>query len=101
MSTPLFGVIVVSYLVKNFISSHSRVAGALFGFLITTGILLLGLLLYSGGGAMMIGVIELSQPVFLGVCVIWYLMDLAELVNAVNLALHRTAPIEGQGGMHA
>lgn len=96
MSTPLFGLIVVSFLVKNFISSHSRVAGALFGFLITTGILLLGRLLYAGGGAMLIGVIELSQPVFIGVCAIWYLIDLAELVNAINLARHPKAPSEGQ-----
>jgi len=58
------------------------VAGAIIGFLITTGILVWGLSLYEDGGAIAFFGIEVPQPLFLILCVVWYVFDVVGLVQA-------------------
>lgn len=72
-------VILFALMVQSAIAKSSHTAGAIVGFLITTGILLWGLSAYSVGDAIAILGIPLSKPVFIGACLLWYFFDVKEL----------------------
>lgn len=72
-------VIIVALIIQSAIAKSSHVAGAVVGFLITTGILLWGLSVYSTGGGMMLFGIPFSRTGFIVACIIWYLFDTAQL----------------------
>ena len=73
-------VILFALMVQGAVAKSSHVAGALVGYLITTGILIWGLSVYGSGGYIEFFSITLSQPVFIGACLIWYLFDTKELL---------------------
>jgi hypothetical protein len=75
-------IIIGGVLLQGLVRRASRTAGAIVGFLITTVLLLWGLGAYAEGSAMTFVGIELSQPVFVGMCVVWYIFDAGELVEA-------------------
>ncbi len=62
-------VIIVAIVVQSWISKASRTAGAIVGFVITTGILLWGLAIYDQHGQIAFFGIPLSQPVFVILCI--------------------------------
>lgn len=74
-------VILFALMAQGAIAKSSHTAGAIVGFLITTGILIWGLGAYSAGDAIAFFGITLSQPVFIGACVLWYLFDAKELLK--------------------
>lgn len=74
--------ILIAVVVQAVVSRVSRVAGAVVGFFITTGILLWGLSVYSGGGAITFFGATLSQPVFIIACLVWYALDVWALLQA-------------------
>jgi hypothetical protein len=78
MNIVILGAIIIQVL----IAKASRIAGAVVGFLITTGILLWGLGAYTTGSVITLFGVRLSQPVFLLVCLVWYGFDAAEFVAA-------------------
>ena len=61
-------VIIVAIIVQSLVSKVDRIAGAVLGFLITTGIFLWGLSVYAEGNQIALFTIPLSQPVFLIAC---------------------------------
>ena len=64
-------------------------AGAIVGYLITTGILLWGISLYSvGSGIAFIG-IPLSEPAFLVICLVWFGFDTRAFLRAQKLSKDR------------
>jgi len=83
MNPLILGAIIVQYL----ISRASRKAGAIVGFLITTGILIWGLSVYAQSNMLykyyitFFG-IRLSQTAFLLLCLVWYAFDVREFVRA-------------------
>ncbi len=81
--------IVAALVVQMFIGGVSRIAAAVVGYVITTGILVWGLSLYSAGDAIAFLGAPLSQPIFLAACLVWYGFDTWEF-----LAAHG---VQGQG----
>ena len=85
-------VIVGALLVQAGISRVSRVAGAVTGFVITTGILVWGLAAYGEGNVITFIGIPLSQQVFLGLCMMWYFFDAKEFAAAQRSSAAAEAP---------
>ena len=77
-------VVIAALVAQSLIARVSRVAGAIVGFLITTGILLWGLSLYGDGEQIALFGVPLSQSFFLGVCLIWYGFDVKAFIGAKN-----------------
>lgn len=72
-------IIIAAIVVQSFISGVSHVAGAIAGYLITTGILIWGLGVYADGDFIALFGISLSQQAFLVACLVWYGFDTYEL----------------------
>jgi len=85
-------VIIVAIVVQSWISKASRTAGAIVGFVITTGILLWGLAIYDQHGQIAFFGIPLSQPVFVILCIVWYAFDTAAFKAARRAAPPATPP---------
>lgn len=75
-------VIIVALIVQTIVARISRIAGAIIGFLVTTGILVWGLSVYGQGGQITFFGAPLSQPVFLIACLVWYGFDTSALLAA-------------------
>jgi hypothetical protein len=75
-------VIIVAILVQALVARASRKAAAILGYLITTGILVWGLSTYGNGDQIALFGIAVSEPVFLVACLVWYLLDTNEFINA-------------------
>jgi hypothetical protein len=88
-------VIIAALAIQIIISKTSRIAGAIAGYLITTGILIWGLSAYADGAAIVLFGIELSKAVFVIACLVWYGFDTAEFINARKEAdmVNQTAEI--------
>jgi len=77
-------VIIIAIIVQCFVSKVSRIAGAVVGYLITTGILVWGFSLYADGYQVAFFGIPLSQTVFLFACAWWYSFDTKEFNAAAR-----------------
>lgn len=87
-------IVLIAIFAQAMIARTNRMAGAIAGFVLTTGILIWGLSLYSeGSGIALIG-IPLSQPVFLVVCVVWYGFNVKSFLTARRIAAARAAQAE-------
>jgi len=75
-------IIIVAIIAQSFISKASRMAGAVVGFIVTTGILLWGISLYGGGSGIALLGIPLSETVFIAVCIAWYGFNTRALLRA-------------------
>ena len=75
-------VIVVAIIVQVIVSKFSRIAGAVLGYMLTTGILLWGISVYGEGNHIVWADIPLSQPVFLTACLVWYGFDTRAFIAA-------------------
>ena len=75
-------VIIVAILIQTIVSNVARLLGAVVGYLITTGILFWGLSLYSVGNGIAFFGIPLTKPVFLLACLIWYVLNTKEFLEA-------------------
>jgi hypothetical protein len=77
-------VIIGALIVQAIIGKFSSLAGAIVGFLITAGILVWGLSVFAEGNAIAFFGIPLSEPVFIGACIVWFFFDSKELAAAKN-----------------
>jgi hypothetical protein len=77
-------VIVIAIIIQGFLTKVSRLAGAIVGYLITTGIFLWGMGLYTKGDQIALFRIPLSQEVFLLACLVWYGFDTKEFLAATK-----------------
>jgi hypothetical protein len=68
-------VIIVAIILQSIIARSNRMAGAIAGFVITTGILLWGISLYVNGGSISFFGIPLNENFFFVLCAAWYLLD--------------------------
>jgi hypothetical protein len=75
-------IILVAILVQSAIRQASPVAGAVVGFVITTGILLWGLSLYGNGDQIAFFGVPLPQSTFVLACLLWYGFDMRQLAAA-------------------
>lgn len=75
-------VIIVAIILQSFISRASRLAGAIAGYVITTGIMLWGLTVYGDGYRMAFFGIPLPVEGFVILCLVWYGFDTRELLKA-------------------
>ncbi len=67
----LFGIL-AGFAIQGMLSlNHPRLA-ALFGFVITSGVLLYGLWVYDKGAHVVLVTIPLSRNAFIGCCAAWY-----------------------------
>ena len=75
--------ILAAVIIQSVISKANLLLGAIVGYVITTGILIWGLSVYSNPYHYIAFFgIELSKGVFLALCVIWYIFDTFELMAA-------------------
>ena len=79
-------ILIVAIVLQSFVSRANRMAGAILGFVITTGILIWGILLYGQGGEIAFFFVPLSQPVFFIVCAVWYGFDVRAFMRARALS---------------
>jgi|WetSurMetagenome_2_1015567.scaffolds.fasta_scaffold92764_2 hypothetical protein len=77
-------VIIVAIIIQALIARASRIAGAVVGFLITTGILLWGITVYGEGNRIALFGIPLSEPIFFIACLVWYGFDVKDFMSARN-----------------
>jgi hypothetical protein len=77
-------VIIVAVLIQMVVSRVSRIAGAIMGFVITTGILLWGVVIYGAGGQITFFGIPFSFPIFIVACLVWFGFDVRELALAIQ-----------------
>lgn len=85
-------IIIIAILAQWLIAKFNRVAGAIAGFIITAGIMLWGISVYSDGGAITLFGLELSAPVFVVICLVWFGFDYMELQNARKAAAMPAIP---------
>jgi hypothetical protein len=91
-------IVIIAIVAQGFISRTNRMAGAIAGYVITTGILLWGISLYSAGSGIAFLGIPLSEGIFIVVCIAWYGFNTRAFLAARRLA-NRTVPIaEKQSG---
>jgi hypothetical protein len=91
-------VIVAAVFVQVIVAKFSRMAGAVIGYLVTTGILLWGLSVYGQGGQIALVGIALSQPAFLIACLVWYGFDTFEfMVARKDTSAVKQAPVAEPG----
>jgi len=74
--------ILIGLLLQAVIAKASRIAGAIVGYIITTGIFLWGLSVYRMGDQITYFGVSLSQPWFWILCLGWYVFDTNEFVIA-------------------
>lgn len=74
-------IIIVALIIQGVISRASHIAGAIAGYLITTGILLWGLDAYQSGDAIALFGFALTKQVFIIACIVWYAFDTFELLG--------------------
>ncbi len=74
-------VIVVVIVIQIIVAKFSRKAGAILGFVITTGILLWGISVYGNGDKIALFGIPVSEPIFLLACLVWYGLDTKEFMG--------------------
>ena len=79
-------IIIVAVLVQGFIGRANKMAGAIAGFLITTGILLWGLSVYSDGDQISFFGSPIDQGFFIILCMVWYGFDVYGLIKARKLS---------------
>jgi hypothetical protein len=79
-------VIILAIIVQALVAKASRIAGAVIGYVITTGILLWGISVYGQGDQIALFAMPLPQPVFLIACLVWYGFDTREFMAAKNEA---------------
>jgi hypothetical protein len=78
-------VILGAVVVQSIISGSSKIAGAIAGYAITTGIMLWGFSVYSEGNLITFFGIPLSQHAFVIACMVWYGFDTKEFIAAKEL----------------
>jgi len=74
--------ILIGIIIQAVITKASRIAGAVFGYIITTGVLVWGFSIYGKGGSITWFDVKLSQPVFIIGCLVWYAFDTNSFVKA-------------------
>jgi hypothetical protein len=84
-------IVIIAIIAQSMIARTNRMAGAIAGFVLTTGILIWGLSLYSAGSGIALLGIPLSQPIFLIVCVAWYGFNTKAFLGARKAAAVRAA----------
>jgi hypothetical protein len=75
-------VIIIAVIIQSVVAKSSRIAGAIIGYVITTGILLWGISLYGEGNQIALFGIPLSEPIFFIACLVWYGFDTKEFLAA-------------------
>lgn len=85
--------IVFALIAQAFISKASRMAGALAGFLITSGILIWGLGVYADGDEIAFFGVAIPQFLFVILCLIWYAFNVKEIFAAKNMQKALENPI--------
>jgi hypothetical protein len=84
-------IVIVAIVAQSLIARTNRMAGAIAGYLLTTGILVWGISLYNAGSQIAFIGIPLSQPIFLVVCAVWYGFDTKAFLRARKIAAARAA----------
>ena len=74
--------IIIAIILQAIIAKFSRKAGAIIGFVITTGIFIWGLAAYGQGSYIEFFGFTLSLPIFIIVCLAWYGFDFMEFSKA-------------------
>jgi hypothetical protein len=87
-------IIIVAVLIQFVVGRISRLLGAILGFLITTGILIWGVMIYGAGGQISFATFPLPFPIFILACLVWYVFDVRELMTAFRVRRVRQEPEE-------
>jgi hypothetical protein len=77
-------IIISAFIIQWVFSLISKLAGAILGFFITTGILVWGINSYSTGGFIEIANHPITQPVFFLGCLVYYGFNVLELIKALK-----------------
>lgn len=84
-------IVIIAIIAQSMIARTNRMAGAIAGFVLTTGILIWGLSLYRQGSGIALLGFPLSQPIFLVVCLVWYGFNTKSFLTARQIAAARAA----------
>jgi hypothetical protein len=90
-------IIIIAIVAQAFISRTSRMAGAIVGYIVTAGILLWGLSLYSQGSGIIFFAIPLSEGAFIAICALWFAFDTRAFLRARKYSarpVQYTGPVE-------
>jgi len=68
-------VIIIAIILQSFIARSNRMAGAIAGYVITTGILLWGLSVYNAENTITFFGVPIPQGLFIVLCLVWYVFD--------------------------
>ena len=79
-------IIIIAIVAQSFLSRASRMAGAIAGYIITTGILIWGISLYNAGYGIAFLGIPLNEPLFFVACIAWYGLDTRAFLRARSIA---------------
>jgi len=80
-------VIIISIFIQSIVTKSNRIAGAIIGYIITTGILLWGISVYEKGNWIQLFGIKFTQPLFLIACLAWYGFDTRTYMSARKVTL--------------
>lgn len=86
-------IIIIALVLQAVISKASHLAGAIAGYLITTGILIWGLGTYSDGDFIALFGITLSKQAFIIACLVWYGFDTFELLGGKSEGTEETEDV--------
>lgn len=75
-------VIIFAIIIQSVVAKSSRIAGAVMGYVITTGIFLWGISLYGEGSQIAFFGTPLSETIFFIACLVWYGFDTKEFLAA-------------------
>ena len=89
-------VILVAIIIQAVISKFSCIAGAVFGYIITTGMLLWGISVYGEGNQIALFGVPVSESIFLIACLIWYGLDTRGFIIARKQASTAKMSPKGQ-----
>jgi hypothetical protein len=77
-------IILIGIAIQFLLFTTSRKRAAIFGYVITTFVLIYGLVAYNSSGRIALFYIEISQGLFIALCILWYGFDTYELINAIK-----------------
>jgi hypothetical protein len=77
-------IIIAAIVLQAYIAHIFKLTGAILSYLITTGILLWGLSLYADNSGVAFLGFPLTQPIFLVLCLVWYVFDTRSLLRALK-----------------
>jgi hypothetical protein len=74
-------IVLAGIVIQMFVSRSNRKLGGIIGLVVTSIILIWGMSAYGDGNTMTFFGIELSEPIFIILCLVWFGLDISQIVQ--------------------